>query len=450
VTPALVDGPVTVYVGQALAVLRDLPAESVHCCVTSPPYWGLRDYGTATWEGGDAECDHSPEVRGSRFATPVSAKQLSNTGSGTISRRECSCGARRVDSQLGLEATPEEYVAAVVEVFREVRRVLRSDGTLWLNLGDSYAGSWGSQGYRETPPVLSRNSIANHPKRASNTGSIRQAGLKPKDLIGIPWRVALALQADGWWLRRDIIWSKPNPMPESVTDRPTSSHEYLFLLTKAERYFYDAEAVREPQSETTLERFGNGGSPRKLYGPKHDPEGEANVRSSGGVGVLAAGRNLRSVWTIATQPYPAAHFATYPEDLVIPCIKAGTSERGCCPDCGAPWRRVVERPDGSEAPQRATAKMFRPNGDRTSAGQAWQAWRDSHPTKQLGWEPGCRHAHGTIPGTVLDPFAGSGTTLAVARRLGRRAIGIELQPDYLPLIQRRISEAALPLLEALV
>jgi DNA modification methylase len=195
--------------GDCLDLLRSMPAESVHCCVTSPPYWGLRDYGTARWEGGDAECEHVRLKRGDH-----STIDGGNYQSREIYREACGkCGAVCVDGQLGLERTPEEYIAKMVEVFRELRRVLRNDGTLWLNIGDCYQGG--------------------------NRGTF--GDLKPKDLVGIPWMLAFALRADGWWLRQDIIWSKPNPMPESVTDRCTKAHEYLFLLTKSARYYFNQE-----------------------------------------------------------------------------------------------------------------------------------------------------------------------------------------------------------------
>jgi len=251
--------------GDALEELRNLPDGGARCCVTSPPYWGLRDY--------------------------------------------------RTDGQLGLERTPEEYVSRLVEVFREVRRVLADDGTLWLNLGDSYAAN---RTYQVSPTKWS--------KLEQGQSAVVPPGLKPKDLVGIPWRVAFALQADGWYLRSDIIWAKPNPMPESVTDRPTKAHEYLFLLSKRERYYYDAEAIAER-------------------------------------------RNKRTVWTITTQPFPDAHFAVMPQALVEPCILAGS-------------------------------------------------------------EPG---------DTVLDPFAGSGTVGVVALRHGRRFSGIDLNPEYVAMAQRRIA-----------
>jgi len=286
--------------GNSLDVLKTLESESVDCCVTSPPYWGLRDYG--------------------------------------------------VEGQLGLEKTPEEYVAKLVEVFREVKRVLKKEGTLWLNLGDSYGGSG------KGPAGNFKDSGERHLDGITTPYS--DDIIKPKDLIGIPWRVAFALQADGWYLRQDIIWSKPNPMPESVTDRCTKSHEYIFLLTKSARYYYDQEAIQEK----------SGGY--KSSGLVHK---ENNKRWGTGLEstqnhVPTENRNKRSVWTITTKPFKEAHFATFPEDLVVPMIKAG------CPEGG----------------------------------------------------------------TVLDPFFGAGTTGLVAKKLFRNYIGIELNPEYVTMAERRI------------
>jgi DNA modification methylase len=246
---------------QADARQIPLADNSVQCCVTSPPYWGLRDYG--------------------------------------------------VNGQLGLESTLEEYVANMVAVFREVRRVLRDDGTLWLNLGDSYASD-------------TKGSGGTTPKQQTNHGSFYEPrrmdhGLKSKDLVGIPWSLAFALQADGWYLRSDIIWAKPNPMPESVTDRPTKSHEYIFLLTKSARYFFDQEAVREVGSGL------NGGVFSRAYAEAQPSHGAMRLDRP-----HVNGRNLRSVWTIPTQPYPEVHFATFPEELAKRCILAGTSAWGAC------------------------------------------------------------------------------------------------------------------------
>jgi DNA modification methylase len=377
---------VTILCGDCRDVLQQMPDGSVHCVVTSPPYWGLRDYQLA--------------------------------------------------GQIGLEPTPDAYVATMVEVFHEVRRVLRKDGTLWLNLGDSYAADGGF--FANAPSNVNGN------KQSTNRGSRHQArkptdGLKPKDLCGIPWRVAFALQADGWWLRQDIIWSKPNPMPESVTDRCTKAHEYLFLLTKSERYFYDAEAIKEAAADSVIARANY-----KVGGINRDASrNDGDIGSRQSFSDFANGRNKRSVWEIATSPFPEAHFATFPPALIEPCIKAGTSERGCCAKCGAPWVRQVEKPDFTDQPKRKTSKdAHLRNGDRTSAGQAWQEWRNANPDRQLGWAPSCKCDAPTVPCTVLDPFGGAGTTGLVGDRLQRNAILIELNPEYAAMMRRRIENDA--------
>ena len=261
--------------------LRAMPDQSVHCCVTSPPYFGLRDYGHA--------------------------------------------------EQIGLEPTPDEFVAAMVAVFRDVRRVLRDDGTLWLNLGDSYAST---TGVKTSHPQQSRNGRGVcgprdlHPSaaRANASGFKDYAGLKPKDLIGIPWRVAFALQADGWYLRQDIIWHKPNPMPESVKDRCTKAHEYIFMLSKSPRYYYDADAVKEPSVQDPR-FFGNGGAKDTRGEQGYSSASGAQRDNSGGYGTTG-NRNRRSVWTVSTKPFSGAHFATFPPSLIEPCILAGCHEGG--------------------------------------------------------------------------------------------------------------------------
>jgi len=359
VTPYYDQSGITIYCGDALTVLAQLEAESVQTVVSSPPYWGLRDY--------------------------------------------------KIEGQLGLEPTPELYVEHLLAVFREVRRVLRKDGTLWLNLGDSYCGSWGNSGQH---PELDGHSDGQRQKqseylprggwdaRREVPPQQKIVGLKSKDLIGIPWRVAFELQADGWWLRSDIIWSKPNPMPESVRDRPTRSHEYLFLLTKSKRYYYDAEAIKEEASLATIERINQSTLEEQTGGPKDPLNGNRSHRKAL-VNLADKQRghsrrhdgfndrwdlmtkeeqcalrvNKRSVWEIATQPYPDAHFATFPRKLVEPCILAGSRA-----------------------------------GD-----------------------------------VVLDPFCGSGTTLAVAKELNRQAIGIDLNPEYCALALWRLAQEVLPL-----
>jgi DNA modification methylase len=449
----LVDGPVTVHVGDALAVLREMPAESIQCVVTSPPYWGLRDYGTAAWEGGDPACDHKLDTQHQKQGATSQRQGRSNTEDQRNEnfRSVCGkCGARRVDIQLGLEPTPELYVEHMVEVFREVRRVLRKDGTLWLNLGDSYASS---STYNTTNSLHSAHGWKQDGDHRPNVRA-NQIGLKAKDMVGIPWMVAFALRADGWYLRSDVIWYKPNPMPESVTDRPTKAHEYLFLLTKSADYFYDAEAIKEQGVNPANHMPGRGMTPTTHYHPANGGNADllALRNRLNDEGSAAMNRNKRSVWEIATQPYPEAHFATFPPDLVIPCVKSGTSEHGCCPECGAPWERVVDRKSLDRPDLPRDHPEWRPaRYDNGKAGdpQGPGAGQRFTESSTLGWQPTCKHSNDLVPCTVLDPFVGSGTTLAVARRLGRRSVGIELQANYLPLIEKRITESSLPLLEAL-
>ncbi len=313
-------------------MLKTLPDDSVQCCITSPPYWGLRDYGHA--------------------------------------------------GQMGLEKTPAEYVAGMVSVFEEVRRVLKPDGVLWINLGDSYAGSGPSGASYPSATTIAREGKAKDgsfsiSKTLGDRGltyaekkPVPPPGLKPKDLVGIPWRVAFALQEAGWYLRCDVIWSKPNPMPESVTDRPTKAHEYIFLLSKSERYFYNASAISEPSihagkvvalGEKSLSRGQDKG-----MGVSASGNGMADSMT------VTATRNRRSVWTIPTRSFSGAHFATFPEEIPTVCIMAGSKP-----------------------------------GD-----------------------------------TVLDPFSGAGTVGVVCEKLQRRYIGIELNPAYVEMANRRIANVA--------
>jgi DNA modification methylase len=311
---------------------RALPLRDgcVQCVVTSPPYFGLRDYGTATWEGGDVRCLHPVPATGS------TQNKANNNREGTPFRGDCGlCGAQRVDRQLGLEATPAAYVAALVSVFREVRRVLTPDGVCWVNLGDSYSSN-STSGRKDTNSALRRGRTPAGPIIPRPVPD----GWKSKDLCGIPWRVALALQADGWYLRADIIWSKPNPMPESVTDRPTKAHEYLFLLSKNERYYYDAAAIRESLCESSIERVAYGWRTNRMNVSGSLARGETVTTELSRMGARFApdaGRNKRSVWTIPTEPYAEAHFATFPEALVTPCILAGSrfGDRVCDPFLGS-------------------------------------------------------------------------------------------------------------------
>jgi len=340
--------------GDCREILKTLPDQSVHCCVTSPPYFGLRDYGH--------------------------------------------------DGQIGLEQTPDAFVAELVAVFREVRRVLRDDGTVWLNLGDSYAAQRG--GTHQPAETLAggnggKTADGERVNRDRHDGYnptrlASKIGLKHKDLVGIPWRVAFALQSDGWYLRQDIIWHKPNPMPESVTDRCTKAHEYIFLLSKSAKYYFDSEAIAEPVALSSIERLSQPnlesqqGSTRvpgktngnmkavnpRFGGQKYGDDDAKQSRTKSGnewAGNASGKRNKRSVWTVTTKPYKGAHFATFPPDLIAPCILAG------CP----------------------------------------------------------------TGGTVLDPFGGSGTTGEVAERHGRKAILIELNPKYIDLMKQRTAQGGL-------
>lgn len=350
---------VMILIGDTREQLKTIASESIHCVVTSPPYWGLRDYG--------------------------------------------------VEGQIGLESTPGEFITTMVDVFEEVRRVLRPDGTCWMNMGDSYAGSWGAQGRPNGDgemcgrSVISARSIGASPRFVRGTGTRgKEFGLKPKDLVMMPHRLAIALQDAGWWVRQDIVWSKPNPMPESVRDRCTKAHEYIFLLTKSEKYYFNQEAVAEPVSLNTHARLSqdvrnqigseraNGGTKtsgnmkavgKKIYpgtgvgfGQGFDQMAKPRVKNNQSfneaMAIMPDTRNKRSVWTMTTQPFKEAHFATFPPELPETCIKAG------CP----------------------------------------------------------------VGGTVLDPFFGAGTTGLVADRLQRDCIGIELNPVYAEIARKRIQQ----------
>ena len=319
--------------GSCLDRLKDLEDQSINTCITSPPYWGLRDYGTAEWEGGDENCDHKigGETRGG-----LSDKQKTTKGSfgdeAIKNNQPCpKCGAIRKDNQLGLEETPEEFVENLVKVFREVKRVLRDDGTVWLNLGDSYANQRSGEG-ADTMKNLNVNThgYKNPTEKQEKTNKnfnqpLNYGNLKQKNLVGIPWRVAFALQADGWYLRQDIIWHKPNPMPESVTDRCTKAHEYIFLLSKSVKYYFDNEAIKEDSIYTpgkTHEAEREKGYKGKWSNP------EKGSRHDGSFKAIREKRNKRSVWTIATKPFKGAHFATFPMDLIEPCVLAGCPEGG--------------------------------------------------------------------------------------------------------------------------
>ena len=390
----------TIIQGDALARLKELSSESVDCCITSPPYFGLRDYG--------------------------------------------------VEGQIGLEESPEAYVSKLAEVFREVRRVLKKEGTCWINLGDSYAGSWGNY-HPNSPPGkhgqrLKETARWNRPAYEDQTfrpptSNKLENGIKPKDLIGIPWMVAFALRADGWYLRQDIIWEKGNPMPESVRDRCCKSHEYLFLFAKSQRYYFDSEAIKE--SSVSDHPSGNGFKrPARVSYQNPDGTARGNEEQWRGVG---GKRNKRSVWQVNTVPYREAHFATFPEKLIEPCILAGTSEKGYCPKCGKAWERQTEKKGATTIAERGydTHQLAEGKG-MLNTSRSWKGGDVPVATyKTIGWLPSCQCGDlKPVPGIILDPFFGAGTTGLVAKKLGRRFIGIELNEAYIGMAQKRV--AAVP------
>lgn len=429
--------------------LRALPEASVHMACCSPPYWALRKYETEplVW-GGDPNHVHIWEEHerhrstgGDRDYGSYDGAVGRGPGVAVIEHATCPCGAWR--GHLGLEPTPEMYVEHLVEIFNEVARVLRPDGTLWVNIGDSFS-SGGRQGHGTRVGYKQQTNRGmngdNDPVRIAPPEHI-----KPKDLVGIPWMLAFAMRDAGWYLRSDIIWAKGNPMPESVRDRPTRAHEYVFLFAHPEsrgRYFYDSHAVRERESSST--------APRRQRADKRAKAGwsEAHFGNPpGGLqGAEATGsRNKRSVWTVNPVPYKGAHFAVWPPKLVKPMVRAGTSEKGACPSCGAPWHRVLGEAvrvegRGSGAKERKTRRQEGHGRvtDGTSDLGSTIPWQPT-VTPTAGWEPGCDcPEHEPVRCVVLDPFSGSGTTGKVALAEGRDYIGLDLSESYEELTEPRI------------
>jgi len=485
-------------VGHVIDVLRSLPEKSVQCVVTSPPYFALRVYDGAqnhVW-GGDADCEHDWEThkkppsggknhpdRPSAVGANRAMSKMDVRGVGTFYDVCPKCGAWK--GSYGLEPAPEMYVEHTVEILREIRRVLKDDGVVFWNIGDSYAGSGMGDLSSE--------------KQASNKGSgtvkgrggYVPPGLKAKDLMMIPFRVALAAQADGWYVRDDIIWAKPNAMPSSVRDRTTTAHEHIFLFTKKKKYFYDQDAIREPCASDGGSSFG------KVMRKKEAKEANAQARRierSDRERYIEQGRNMRSVWgvpdellnqflewyeeqdehvkslwTMRLQPYPEAHFAVFPEELPKRCILAGTSAKGNCPKCGKPWVRRVEKTEDDEAWKKKCGADSK--GDYRGQSKKWlkqdalgkatytgfnARWKAKQQNasdvkrnilkgmkkKTFTWVPSCKCNEDAVPAVVLDPFAGSGTTLKVARDLGRHAIGIDISEEYRKLAMKRTTLGA--------
>jgi DNA modification methylase len=426
------------YTGHVLEVLKQLPEESVQCVVTSPPYYSLRKYAgvqEVVW-GGVKDCEHKWSVGCGvleREESPgVGAKQEKKADLG----RFCTfCSAWR--GAFGLEPTPELYIEHSMMILDALWRVLRKDGVVWWNLGDSYAGS-GSPGGDFKDGKGGDEYLRPYNRKGS--------GLKPKDLCLIPFRFALAAQERGWWVRSDIIWSKPNPMPESVRDRPTRSHEYIFLLTKSQRYYWDQMAVREKYTKSTVKRLSQPTFHQQTGGEKDYGRGINKNRSCRRAlenlkkkQDLDNGRNIRSVWTFPTRPYPEAHFAVFPPELPRRCILASTPVKAC-PNCGAGWERVVER-RGSVSRAVGKSAIKRTLGLAT-AFSGYEDGSSSPVSITKGFRPSCScpDNDGSGKAVVLDPFSGSGTTVQVAEKLGREGWGIDISHDYRELAEKRLSK----------
>ena len=426
---------ITIKIGDCREVLKKLPEKSFYTCVTSPPYFGLRDYGTGTWVGGDPNCPHKRTTKiGKTVPTTTGHQAMHEHGDvvgDAIYKTQCpKCGAVREDKQIGLEETPEEFIANMVDVFREIRRVLRDDGTLWLNLGDSYSGS--GKG-----PSSALNGA--HHNLENTHSKIVPSGLKPKDLIGIPWRVALALQADGWYLRQDIIWHKPNPMPESVQDRCTKAHEYIFLLTKSPKYYFDNHGISE---EANYQGVMRGGSTARYEQNNFAGDNREYDR-----------RNKRSVWSVKPATFKEAHFAVFPTELIEPCIKAGCPEKVCA-NCGTAYEKKFEvvEPAAVKAAnqQRSQTKEFDSSmggGGTSFKGHSGNFKADGTPmVKQkrlVGLQQMCScDTNETRVSQVVDHFGGSGTTGVVSDRLGLNATVVELNKEYVKIAETRVTEDA--------
>lgn len=413
--------------------MSELANESVQCVPTSPPFWGLRKYsGEQELVWGDNHCEHEwGNIKTLLYEDDK--RRWQHTGSGSLTHKGevdqgtfCQkCNAWR--GSYGLEPTPELYIQHSIEILREIRRVLRKDGVVFWNIGDSYGGS-GKGPDDKQPGVRDYTS----PPFITNI-------IKPKDLCLIPFRMAIAAQEDGWWVRSVIIWSKPNPMPESVTDRPTESHEYILMLTKSARYYWDKDAVREPLSaperyETQLLNYDN--SRKWVYGEAPNTVNPKTLETHRLKMLEDPGRNIRSVWTITTQPYPEAHFAVFPEAIPEKCIKAATPEMGCCSKCGAPQERVSDNTlVGHTKITGLAVDNF--EGTKGRCGDVISHTR--------GWQPTCKCNTDSIPSLVLDPFMGSGTTLWMAKKLNRRAVGYDISEEYCQLALDRNRQMALGL-----
>jgi DNA modification methylase len=476
-----------IILGDCREKLLGIPSGTIQTCVTSPPYFGLRDYGTATWEGGDPACDHVVgEIRtglgmaalGERYrgGGHKAAKAKPMTAKGECPR----CGARRRDGQIGLEETPQAYVEKIVAIFREVRRVLRKDGTVWLNLGDSYANGTGTchnPGGGENSLGKKRKEAGTQPLDRGSRSALAASGLKPKDLIGIPWRVAFAPQEDGWYLRQDIIWHKPNPMPESVKDRCTKSHEHIFLLAKSRKYYFDSEAIKEPSADPARETRAEGKGAFRGQALIH-PRGKNKKRPAGwdpGPGghrsligryrQLSAKDKAREMtgmkataWLGAEPPLSAKDKMRIASGMMPSCHTAGWRERERRKYAETNRPLWAEGTKNAETPAQAAGRRMHENrtaardaggshdnpfGDTRNRRDVWTICTrrfdgDHYATFPQALAETCILAGSPKGGIVLDPFFGAGTTGLAAAKLGREFIGIELNPKDVAASKLRI------------
>lgn len=423
-----------IRIGHVIDRLREMPDRSVHMVWSSPPYYALRSYGTEpqVW-GGNERCQHEwgepvpytgPAASQGKTRARVSRRNNHRTDARDRPRGALCIHCGAWSGEHGLEPSVEMWLANELAIWREVRRVLRDDGTLWINIGDTYASTVNG---REAAKVENDDRAFRDKPFSTAVGRF-----KPKDRMMLPARLAIAMQEDGWFLRDEIVWGKLNPMPSSVKDRCTPAHEMLYMFAKRRHYFYDAVAIQEPTTGGTHARRKDGKTVKAIDGGAgFDRRVDSFVYDN----EPREMRNKRSIWWLPIEPFPGAHFATAPTSIVRPCILAGTSQRGVCPSCGAPWVRVVKRQAmvmERSGYSQATGKRQHLGGDMIVPPRA----------DTIGWKKGCRCADADpVPATVLDPFGGAGTTGLVADEIGRNAILLELHPVSAEIARDRIRQA---------
>ena len=427
---------IEILVGDALTRLDEMPDKSVHCAVTSPPYWGLRSYHLTRWIGGDPDCEHlGKPIRGENSDSTWGRPSRSAQKYQPVCRY---CGAKeeQVSGGIGIEPDFLTHVDNLMAVFDEVWRVLRDDGTFWLNYGDAYAGS--GRGHTNNPGIsdsyrrmgnINRGNKGSHDLKPNKDGSL---GLKAKNLMLMPSRIAIAMQDRGWILRSEIIWAKTSPMPESVKDRPTNAHEKMFLFAKQPQYYYDHVAVSTPSKALNIPGNRTNGENQD----RNDNDMANRIKANG----MPLSANLRNVWNLNSSKFAGAHFALFPDKLVEPCVKAGTSEKGVCSECGAPHQRVYKTRNATESELSRKSVTYRKKYPVGKLHDVSDRRQTNVGFETTGWKPTCKCDADIVPATVLDPFCGAGTTALVADRLGRDAVMIEISEEYATMAKRRLIE----------